>query len=90
MSTASSAQAALDRLRDLRRLLGPRGHREGCPFEDSLDEGRVEAYNLTRPANPHRGEPEKVLGVVRCIECAGQRVLPDTLERTLDRLKDAS
>ena len=62
-----------DRTARLHRLLGVRGHMEGCRYEDTADGARVEGFDATRPPNPMTGDPAINVAVVRCIDCGGQR-----------------
>lgn len=61
----TSATAAVpDRLRvELR-------HADGCPE----DPDRVESYTSTRPADPARSRPAKLVRVFRCQDCSAQLV----------------
>lgn len=77
------------------RLLGVRGHLDGCPGEDDLAATRVEAYELGRPVVERVHDPEwdesrdvvvrqDPVAVVRCVDCGGTR----TYDRALDELLD--
>ena len=60
----------------LRQLIRGRDHMEGCPGEDGAS--RLEAFDARQPPDPAEGrlKPRNVL-VVRCLDCAGQRVHED-------------
>jgi hypothetical protein len=77
------------RERLIRSLMLDRHHRDGCPIIDAdLDDpattvGRVEAYDVTRPADPRVPRGPMPVTTVRCIECGGDRVLEGTLVQNL-------
>lgn len=72
------------RERAIRSLMDARDHSRGCPVQEGRDLGRVEGYEGRKPPNPALGEPEKYLGVVRCIECGGSTILEERLEPAIE------
>lgn len=73
----------------IRRAMDARDHTRGCPVQTGQSLGRVEGYDARRPANPALGEPARMVGVVRCIECAGATVFDGKGERPLLTLDEA-
>lgn len=76
-----------DREKGIRALMDARDHLRGCPVSTGERLGRVEAYDARKPANPAKAEPERTLGVVRCIECGGGSVLDESVEEALKRVE---
>lgn len=68
----------------IRELMDARDHVRGCPVQEGRELGRIEAYDGRRPPNPATGEPERYLGVVRCVECGGSTVLDARLEAAIE------
>lgn len=76
------------RERAIRALMDARDHSRGCPVQEGRELGRVEGYEGRKPPNPALGEPEKYLGVVRCIECGGSTLLAERLEPAIEAMLD--
>lgn len=90
----------LDRDAITRRLLGVRGHLEGCPGEDDHQHGRIEAYELARPITERVYDDEwdewhdavvrrEPVTIVRCLECGGQRTFEGELDAVLAEAAEA-
>jgi hypothetical protein len=68
----------------MRALMDARDHVRGCPVQLGRELGRIEAHDGRRPPNPATGEPERFLGVIRCVECGGSTVLEARLEAAVE------
>lgn len=84
MTGKATTRAPLHERREerLRALIRGRDHMEGCPGEDG--ESRLEAHDSVQPPDPQQGrlQPRNMV-VVRCLDCAGQRVHEDTTVHAL-------
>jgi hypothetical protein len=74
-----------DRERAFRELMDGRDHVKGCPVQEGARLGRIEGFEARKPPNPAIGEPERILGVLRCIDCGGSSVLDTPLEEAVER-----
>ena len=80
-------RAPSDRMEALRRALGQRAHKEGCPAEAEAG-GRIEGFEQKVIA-PGRELPAGIeagafVTVIRCQECAGVRYIPSRLVDVLE------
>lgn len=68
----------------IRALMDARDHVRGCPVQEGTELGRIEGYDGRKPPNPAAGQPEKFLGVVRCVECGGSSLLDTTIDAAVE------
>lgn len=73
-----------ERERAFRVLGDARDHMRGCPVQTGTELGRVEGFDARKPPSPATGEPERILGVIRCCECGGSTLLDAPIDQAVD------